>query len=99
MKKLFIILFIFLLADCSNEITDDYAANSAVFYNIAIISSEGGTVSTFGGSYKAGSTLTISAKPDQEYVFSEWMGIESKENPLNVIVNSDFNISAIFLKQ
>ena len=99
MKKLFVILFIFLLADCSNEITDDYAANSAVFYNIAIISSEGGTVSTFGGSYKAGSTLTISAKPDQEYVFSEWMGIESKENPLNVIVNSDFNISAIFLKQ
>ena len=99
MKKLFLILFIFLLADCSNEITDDYAANSAVFYNIAIISSEGGTVSTFGGSYKAGSTLTISAKPDQEYVFSEWMGIESKENPLNVIINSDFNISAIFLKQ
>ena len=99
MKKLFLILFIFLLADCSNEITDDYAANSAVFYNIAIISSEGGTVSTFGGSYKAGSTLIISAKPDQEYVFSEWMGIESKENPLNVIVNSDFNISAIFLKQ
>ena len=99
MKKLFLILFIFLLADCSNEITDDYAANSAVFYNVAIISSEGVTVSTFGGSYKAGSTLTISAKPDQEYVFSEWMGIESKENPLNVIINSDFNISAIFSKQ
>ena len=99
MKKLFLILLIFLLADCSNEITDDSAANSAVFYNIAITSSEGGTVSTFGGSYKVGSTLTISAKPDQEYVFSEWMGIESKENPLNIIVNSDFNISAIFLKQ
>ena len=78
---------------------NDSSANSAVFYNISITSSEGGTVSTFGGSYKVGSTLTISAKPDQEYVFSEWMGIESTENPLKLNINSDFNISAIFIKQ
>ena len=78
---------------------NDSSANSSVFYNISITSSEGGTVSTFGGSYKAGSTLTISAKPDQEYVFSEWMGIESTENPLKLNINSDFNISAIFIKQ
>jgi hypothetical protein len=58
---------------------DDSSDDSAVFYNISITSSEGGTVSTYGGSYKAGSTITISAKPDQEYVFSEWMGIESKK--------------------
>ena len=78
---------------------NDSSANSAVFYNISITSSEGGTVSTYGGSYKAGSTLTISAKPDQEYIFSEWMGIESSENPLNLNISSDFNISAIFIKQ
>lgn len=78
---------------------NDSSANSAVFYNISITSSEGGTVSTFGESYKARSTLTISAKPDQEYVFSEWMGIESTENPLKLNINSDFNISAIFIKQ
>ena len=87
------------MANCSPEITNDGSANSTVFYNISITSSEGGTVSTFGGSYKAGSTLTISAKPDQEYVFSEWMGIESTENPLKLNINSDFNISAIFIKQ
>ena len=78
---------------------DDSSDDSAVFYNISITSSEGGTVSTYGGSYKAGSTISISAKPDQEYVFSEWMGIESKENPINLNINSDFNISAIFIKQ
>ena len=78
---------------------NDSSADSAVFYNISITSSEGGTVSSYGGSYKAGSTLTISAKPDQEYVFSEWMGIESTENPLKLNINSDFNISAIFIKQ
>ena len=60
---------------------NDSSANSAVFYNISVTFSEGCTVSSFGGSYKAGSTLTISAKPDQEYIFSEWMGIESSENP------------------
>lgn len=78
---------------------NDSSDDSAVFYNISITSSEGGTVSTYGGSYKAGSIITISAKPDQEYVFSEWMGIESKENPINLNINSDFNISAIFIKQ
>lgn len=78
---------------------NDSSDDSAVFYNISITSSEGGTVSTYGGSYKAGSTITISAKPDQEYVFSEWMGIKSKENPINLNINSDFNISAIFIKQ
>ena len=78
---------------------NDSSDDSAVFYNISITSSEGGTVSTYGGSYKAGSTITISAKPDQEYIFSEWMGIESKENPINLNINSDFNISAIFIKQ
>ncbi|MDA9642736.1 hypothetical protein N9S99_00065 [bacterium] len=78
---------------------DDSSDDSAVFYNISITSSEGGTVSTYGGSYKAGSTISISAKPDQEYVFSEWMGIESKKNPINLNINSDFNISAIFIKQ
>ena len=78
---------------------NDSSDDSAVSYNISITSSEGGTVSTYGGSYKAGSTITISAKPDQEYVFSEWMGIKSKENPINLNINSDFNISAIFIKQ
>ena len=78
---------------------NDSSDDSAVFYNISITSSEGGTVSTYGGSYKAGSTISISAKPDQEYVFSEWMGIESKKNPINLNINSDFNISAIFIKQ
>jgi|TARA_B110000444_G_C18585205_1_gene475848 hypothetical protein len=78
---------------------NDSSDDSAVFYNISITSSEGGSVSTYGGSYKAGSTITISAKPDQEYIFSEWMGIESKENPINLNINSDFNISAIFIKQ
>ena len=87
------------MANCSPEITNDSSANSVVFYNISITSSEGGTVSTYGGSYKAGSTLTISAKSDQEYVFSEWMGIESVDNTLNLTVNSDFKISAIFIKQ
>lgn len=87
------------MENCSPEIMNDSSANSAVFYNISVTSSEGGTVSTFGGSYKAGSTITISAKPDQEYIFSEWMGIESSENPLNLNISSDFNISAIFIKQ
>jgi hypothetical protein len=68
------------------------------YYSLSVTSSDGGTVNTNGGYYKAGTQIKITATPDQGYVFSEWMGINSNENPLTVKVNYDQNISAIFIK-
>ena len=68
------------------------------YYSVSVTSSDGGTVNTNDGYYKAGTQIKITATPDQGYVFSEWMGINSNENPLTVKVDSDHNISAIFIK-
>ena len=68
------------------------------YYSLSVTSSDGGTVNTNGGYYKAGTQIKITATPDQGYVFSEWMGINSNENPLIVKVDYDHNISAIFIK-
>lgn len=68
------------------------------YYSVSVTSSDGGTVNTNGGYYKAGTQIKITATPDQGYVFSEWMGINSNENPLTVKVDYDHNISAIFIK-
>jgi len=68
------------------------------YYSVSVTSSDGGTVNTNGGYYKAGTQIKITATPDEGYVFSEWMGINSNENPLTVKVDYDHNISAIFIK-
>ena len=78
---------------------EDSNAVPAAFYNLAVSSSEGGNISTTGGSFETGSIVTITATPEQEYVFSGWMGIESIENPLTITVNSDQNIAASFEKR
>jgi len=68
------------------------------YYSLSVTSSDGGTVNTNGGYYKAGTQIKITATPDEGYDFSEWMGINSNENPLTVKVDYDHNISAIFIK-
>jgi hypothetical protein len=68
------------------------------YYSVSVTSSDGGIVNTSGGYYKAGTQIKIRATPEQGYIFSEWMGINSIENPLTIEVVSDHNISAIFIK-
>ncbi|MDG1687263.1 MAG: hypothetical protein P8I28_07695 [Flavobacteriaceae bacterium] len=78
--------------------TENSLSTELEYYSVSVTSSDGGTVNTNGGYYKAGTQIKITATPDQGYVFSEWMGINSNENPLIVKVDYDHNISAIFIK-
>ncbi len=96
--KFLILLLTLLTINCSSEMTEKSISKESVFYSVAVTSSEGGIVSTNGGYYKAGAVIEISATSDQGYVFSEWMGINSAKNPLTIQVESDYSISAIFIK-
>ncbi|WP_024741786.1 InlB B-repeat-containing protein [Tenacibaculum maritimum] len=50
-------------------------------------------------SYDKGTVVTLEAIPNTGYEFSEWAGdVTGKINPLNVTVNADKNITAIFKK-
>ena len=100
MKKILLFSFaFFLLITCKKDAFDEQTEAPVAVYNLAVSSSEGGNVSTSGGSYESGSVVTITATPEQEYVFSGWMGIESTENPLTIAINSDQNIAASFQKR
>ncbi len=65
-------------------------------YTLTVSASEGGTVSTEGGTYDEGTEVTITATPDEGYRFDGWDGIESNENSLIIIVDSNIEISPIF---
>ena len=66
---------------------------------ISVDSQDGGTVSTSGGEYEEGSTLTIEAVPDQGFDFAGWTGGASGDtNPLTITVGTNANITATFVR-
>ncbi len=69
-----------------------------VEYLLTVKTVDGGSVSTTGGIYKKGETITISATPDAEYNFVGWDGTTSTDNPLTITLESDLIISPIFQK-
>ena len=66
---------------------------------VSVDSQDGGTVSTSGGEYEEGSTLTIEAVPDQGFDFAGWTGGASGDtNPLTITVGTNANITATFVR-
>ena len=64
-------------------------------YQVSVEASEGGTVSTTGGSYQSGASLTITATPAEGYRFTGWSGYASgTTNPITVNVSGDGIITA-----
>ncbi len=61
---------------------------------------EGGTV-TGGGTYESGSTVTVTAIPNNGYVFSHWLinGANSgNSNPISGVLTADTTVTAVFEK-
>jgi len=86
----FKILFCFLLlVSCSKD---------PVMYNVTISSTEGGTVSPQSGSFEEGSSVTFTATPIAEYLFTKWSN-GSTQNPLVLTVTSDLTLQATFTKK
>jgi uncharacterized repeat protein (TIGR02543 family) len=70
----------------------------AVNYTLAT-SATNGTVSLspVGGSYIAGTQVTLTAKPNSGYVFVDWSGdLSGTENPVKITVDANKNITANF---
>lgn len=95
MKKiiLFVILFSVVFS-CSKEIVIPQ-------YTLTVTSnlSEGGSVSPSSGTYNEGTSVSISATPNQDYLFINWTGsYSSTDNPLNIQMMRNENLSANFDK-
>ena len=76
MKKLspYLASLLFYLSCSSDETSTPVTPPPApiVKYTITLSAGEGGTVSTTGGEYEAGQTVSVTATPQGEYVFTSW---------------------------
>ena len=93
MKKQLITLLALVLFSCQAESEPNY-------YNlsVSVSPSNSGTVSPQTGEYEEGSSVTIRAAGNSNFVFDSWSGNASgSENPLTLEMNGNKNISANFI--
>ena len=102
MKKLFFLLSIFaIVLSCSSDETSTPVTPPPapiVKYTITLSAGEGGTVSTTGGEYEAGQTVSVTATPQGEYVFTSWS--DGNTNATRTItISSNSTLTANFEKR
>ena len=98
-----VILFSFvLISSCSSkedETTDTIGQTpqpDPVEFTLTVSAGEGGTVSTSGGTFEQGSEISITATPNQGFIFNGWEGINLSGSSITVTLNSNLNIVANF---
>jgi len=102
MRKLLFLLSIFaIVLSCSSDETSTPVTPPPapiVKYTITLSAGEGGTVSTTGGEYEAGQTVSVTATPQGEYVFTSWS--DGNTNATRTItVSSNSTLTANFEKR
>ena len=101
------ILFLTLVFSCSTDDEESVAPvvqtpqpepepSAPTQYTLTVTASEGGTVSTEGGTYDEGTEVTVTATPDDGYEFIEWDGNDNQSNSFTISVNSNITIQANF---
>ena len=90
-----ILLAILLITSCSKEDEIDKEI-SIISYQVSVMASDGGSVSTTGGIYELGSILTITATPNQGYEFIGWTGSNETSMEITLKVNSNIELIANF---
>jgi len=100
MKKILLFSFaFFLLITCKKDAFDEQTEAPLAMFTVAASAGDGGSINSSGGSFESGSTVTLTATPEQEYVFTGWTGTESSDNPLTITVNSNQTVTANFEKR
>ena len=98
------ILFLTLVFSCSTDDEESVAPvvqtpqpePEATQYTLTVTAGEGGTVSTEGGSYDEGTTIAVTAIPDDGYEFVRWEGSDETEIELVISLNSNITLNAIY---
>ena len=100
MKKIFFVLItLTILVTCKKDAFDEEGEMPVVFYNVETSATEGGSIDKESGSIASGTSITITATPNQGYIFTGWSGINSTENPLTITVDNDLRLTANFEKK
>ena len=91
-------LLVLILSCSKDSVTPTPTPEPTPKYALVIAASEGGAVSTSGGTYDKGTKVTVTATPDGEYLFDSWSD-GSTENPREITVTSNLNLTANFVKK
>jgi Pro-kumamolisin, activation domain/Divergent InlB B-repeat domain/Glucodextranase, domain B len=74
-----------------------YSFAPATVYHLVTSSTTGGSVFPGPGDYAGGSTVMVTATPDQFFDFANWSGGSAAvANPLSIVVNSNVTLTANF---
>ena len=111
MKKLPIYISLLLLITCSKDSTEDnssvYVAPpsnttnptttpTVTQYTLTVTAGSGGSVSTTGGTYNDGTSISITATPSEGYGFIGWNGSDSSSSTISVTLTANTTIEAQF---
>ena len=110
MKNLITIFIVSFLISFSSESADSVSVPEptpiskpvtpapVVKYTLSVTAGEGGTVSTTGGEYESGQTVSVTATPEGEYLFKDWS--DGNTNATRTItVSSNSTLTANFEKK
>tara|TARA_B100000902_G_scaffold204373_1_gene194843 strand:- start:3 stop:1946 length:1944 start_codon:yes stop_codon:yes gene_type:complete len=111
MKNLFILINLLLILSCSKDSSEDNSSvyvtppsnttnttpsSSVTQYTLTVSAGEGGSVSTAGGTYDDGTSVSITATPDDGYGFLGWNGSTSTSSNISITISANTTIEAIF---
>ena len=111
MRRVILFFCLLILSTCSKDSNEDKSSvyvnpqstniakttttPSTTQYTLTVTAGEGGSVSTSGGTYNTGTSVSITATPNSGYGFLGWSN-SSSDNPINISLNSDISITANF---
>lgn len=101
-KLLFICIFLsgLLFYSCSSPSTPSTNSNTQFEITLNASPAESGSVSPSSGQYEEGSTVDISATPNEDWRFDHWEGdFNGSSSTAEITANSDKDITAIFEKK
>ena len=92
MRSFLYSVLIFCVYGCTSG-SEDFEPDK---FTLTIISSEGGSVNSSGGTYNEGTELTIIATSNEGYEFTGWEGFDSSEESITFTITSNIILTANF---
>lgn len=94
--RTYCLLFCVLLCSCVKKNVEP--AQETITYTLTLNTTQGGTLNSEGGTYEKGTTISLTAVPQDGFQFAGWSGaIESQENPISIQMDADQSLTAHFV--
>jgi len=99
-RKFLLLLSVLFVVSCSSS-AEEEPAPPPVKYTLTTAANPtaGGTVAPTTGQYTEGATVSITATPAGEYLFSSWTGATGTTATTSVVMNSNKTVTANFVKK